>query len=81
MTTNKWIEFIKDYRKKHPGMKYGDLLIRASKSPEWIRYKQTHKNKEIDNDDTNNDDVLTEIRNTINKINDRLSIIEKFIKK
>lgn len=40
--TNTWLEFIKEYRKKYPNLKYGDVLEKASKSPEWIRYKKKY---------------------------------------
>ena len=79
MTSNKWIEFMKEYKKKHPNMKYGDLLIRASKSPEWIRYKK--KTIRTDNDEnTNNDTILNDIRNDIKQIKEQLSKLENFIK-
>ena len=40
---NHWIEFVKKYKKKYPDLKYSDLLQKASKSPEWIKYKEKNK--------------------------------------
>ncbi len=45
MVKNNWIDFVKEYRKKHPGMKYGDVLRKAAKSAEWVKYKEKHGNK------------------------------------
>ena len=44
MVKNNWIEFVKEYKKKHPGMKYGDVLRKAAKSAEWVKYKEKHGN-------------------------------------
>lgn len=46
---NMWIMFLKEYKLKHPDMLYGELLKKASKSPEWLRYKERN-NKSIAND-------------------------------
>jgi hypothetical protein len=40
MAKNKWIDFVKQYRRKHPGMNYKELLSKASKSKEWQKYKK-----------------------------------------
>lgn len=45
MGNNPWVEFVKEYRLKNPGMKYSELLKQAAKSPDWQRYKKSNKNK------------------------------------
>lgn len=42
MNKNIWVDFVKEYRKKHPSLKYGDVLRKASKSAEWIKYKDKY---------------------------------------
>lgn len=45
MANNPWVEFVKEYRLKNPGMKYSELLKQAAKSPDWQRYKKSNKSK------------------------------------
>jgi len=78
MTKNIWLEFIKGYKKRYPDLKYGDILSKASKSPEWERYKKKHKSKP--NYDHITDEETHELKECIDKLIKRLAIVEKNIK-
>lgn len=43
MAKNTWLEFISEYKKDYPKMKYSDLLAQAADSPEWAKYKKSKK--------------------------------------
>lgn len=79
MSKNIWLEFVKEYKKRYPDLKYGDILSKASKSPEWERYKKKHKSKP-NYDNISDDNETQELKECIEKLVKRLSIIEKKIK-
>ena len=79
MSKNIWLEFVKEDKKRYPDLKYGDILSKASKSPEWERYKKKHKNKP-NYDNVSDDNETQELKECIEKLVKRLSIIEKKIK-